>query len=47
MQAIERFTPAEDDAGIVFIKLAEGRGWVPIRDGDAHSSSPHGSARFV
>lgn len=27
--AAERFTPA-DDSGVMFIKLADGRGWVPI-----------------
>lgn len=41
VQAVERFTPAAADAGIVFIKLAEGRGWVPIKSGDADvESSP-------
>ncbi|CAM9886122.1 unnamed protein product, partial [Ectocarpus sp. 12 AP-2014] len=30
VQAVERFTPAGADSGVVFIKLAEGRGWVPL-----------------
>lgn len=34
VQAVERFTPVGVDAGIVFIKMAEGRGWVPIKSGD-------------
>ncbi|CAM9355556.1 unnamed protein product [Discosporangium mesarthrocarpum] len=29
-EAIERFTP-NDGLGVVFIKLADGRGWVPVR----------------
>lgn len=29
-ESIERFTPA-DGSGVVFIKLADGRGWVPVR----------------
>lgn len=29
-ESIERFTPA-DGLGVVFIKLADGRGWVPVR----------------
>lgn len=36
VEAVERFTPANDDSGVVFIKLPDGRGWVPIRDGDVH-----------
>eukprot|EP00752_Nemacystus_decipiens_P009380 g8383.t1 len=35
VQAVERFTPAETDSGIVFIKMADGRGWCPIKSGDA------------
>lgn len=31
VQVVERFTPLGKDAGIVFIKLADGRGWVPIK----------------
>lgn len=34
VQAVERFTPVGVDAGIVFIKMAEGRGWVPIKRTD-------------
>lgn len=29
-EATERFTPA-DGSGVVFIKLRDGRGWVPVR----------------
>eukprot|EP00752_Nemacystus_decipiens_P009414 g8417.t1 len=29
-EAMERFTPA-DGSGVVFIKLSDGRGWVPVR----------------
>lgn len=29
-EATERFTPA-DGSGVVFIKLADSRGWVPVR----------------
>lgn len=29
-EATERFTPS-DGSGVVFIKLADGRGWVPVR----------------
>lgn len=28
--AAERFTPV-DDTNVVFIKLADGRGWVPVK----------------
>eukprot|EP00903_Cladosiphon_okamuranus_P011080 g10459.t1 len=34
VQAVERFTPKGTDAGIVFIKMADGRGWCPIKSGD-------------
>ena len=29
-QAVERFAP-NDGSGVVFIKLADGRGWVPVK----------------
>lgn len=32
-EAAERFTPA-GESGVVFIKLADGRGWVPVLRGD-------------
>ncbi|CAM9665996.1 unnamed protein product [Ascophyllum nodosum] len=34
VQVVERFTPKGKDAGIVFIKLAGGRGWVPIKNAE-------------
>ena len=39
-EATERFTPA-DGSGVVFIKLADGRGWVPVRKrGSSFGVSP-------
>ena len=29
-EACERYTP-DDGSGVVFIKLADGRGWVPVK----------------
>lgn len=35
VKAVERFTPAGVDSGVVFIKMADGRGWCPIKSSDA------------
>lgn len=35
VEAIERFIPI-GEKGVVFIKLADGRGWVPVRTRDAY-----------
>eukprot|EP00903_Cladosiphon_okamuranus_P006607 g6454.t1 len=38
-EAMERFTPA-DESGVVFIKLSDGRGWVPVRKNGGFGVTP-------
>lgn len=33
VQIIERFTPLREVGGVVYFKLADGRGWIPARVG--------------
>lgn len=33
VEIIERFTPKQNAGGVVYFKLAEGRGWIPARVG--------------
>lgn len=41
VDAIKRFTPS-DVSGVEFIKLADGRGWVPVTLTNGVGSSPFG-----